>query len=63
MGGIVSKARMIADRARLERMLRECEGRPPEHLTESEWLELVESIAVRIVRLDAQISESEPAVE
>ena len=55
MGGMPSKSRMIADRERLARMLREYEFRPPEHLSETEWLELVERIGVRIVRLDEQI--------
>jgi len=55
MAGIPSKARLIADRARLERAILAYERAKPSDLTEAERSALIESISQRVKRLDEEI--------
>ena len=59
MGGIPKLARLIADRARLQRVLRECSLIRPDNLSEAEFKDLVLTLETRIGALDEEIALAE----
>lgn len=59
MSGVPSKARLIADRARLARMLRDDQSKQFAHLSNGERLQLVANVRERIQRLDREIASFE----
>lgn len=55
MGGIQSKARLVADRAKLLQMISDYQRRKPPHLSEIERVQLIDDIADRVRHVDEQV--------